>query len=156
MKIKVKLFEGASPLEIIEKGDWIDLRAKDDLHIKTKSPELHLIPLGVAMQLPKGYEAIMAPRSSSYKKFGIMAANSIGVIDNSYCGPQDEWLFAAVVLKECNISKGERICQFRVQLNQKASIWQKLKWIFTSGKIKFEYVDDLSAENRKGVGSTGV
>lgn len=155
MKIKVKLFEGASPLEVIEKGDWIDLRAKDDLQVKTKSPELHLIPLGVAMQLPKGYEAIMAPRSSSYKKFGIMSANSIGIIDNSYCGNQDEWLFAAVVLKEAKISKGDRICQFKVQLSQKATVWQKIKWLFTSGKVKFEYVDNLSSANRGGIGSTG-
>lgn len=155
MKIKAKLFDGQKKLEVIKQGDWIDLYAKDDVHITTESPVLQLIPLGIAMQLPKGYEAIMAPRSSSYKKFGIIACNSIGVIDNSYCGNQDEWLFGALVLKEAHISRGDRICQFRIQLNQKATVWQKLKWLLTGGKIEFEYVDNLSSENRGGIGSTG-
>lgn len=176
MKIKVKvLTEGCMP-SIIKNGDWIDLICAEDTYLKAPQSgvlrevtndhgvvqrvrnveaEVTYIPLGVAMQLPKGFEAIVLPRSSTPKKFGIIEANSMGVIDNSYCGNNDEWKFAAIPIRSTTIEKGTRICQFRVQLSQKANIWQKLKWLFSS-KIKLVEVKELNNKDRKGFGSTGV
>ena len=161
MKIKVKLFDEACTPHIIKKGDWIDL--KSSAYVELEAPRIEddsvifdrrLISLGVAMQLPKGYEAIINARSSTYTKFGIMLWNSQGVIDNSYNGDSDEWNCTALALKKGVIKKGDRICQFRVQLSQKANLWQKIKWLFSS-KIAFEYVPKLGNKNRKGFGSTG-
>ena len=176
LKIKVKvLTKGCMPC-VIDKGDWIDLICAEDMELKAPQSgvlkeqtdkcgmvsrvrnveaEVTYIPLGVAMKLPKGYEAIVLPRSSTPKKFGIICGNSMGVIDNSYCGNEDEWKFPAVTIRPTSIEKGTRICQFRVQLSQKATIWQKIKWLFTSG-VKLVEVDDLDSANRGGFGSTGV
>ena len=84
-----------------------------------------------------------------------MCANSEGVIDNSYCGDEDEWRFPAIAFRDTTINKGERICQFRIQLSQKATIWQKLRWLF-SNKIELVSVDKLESINRGGFGTTGV
>lgn len=175
MKIKVKVFNKNCKPEIIQQGDWIDLKVAESKEVLSPNAGTlkytftdndgnkigrrevdfyyYMIPLGVAMKLPKGYEAIMAPRSSTFKKWGLLQANSIGVIDNSYCGNNDEWKFPAIALKDVEIPEGERICQFRVQLSQKATIWQKVKWLFNS-KIKFEFVDTLENKDRGGFGST--
>lgn len=170
MIIKVKeLVEGCMP-EIIKKGDWVDLRAAITVELNApqsgvlkkskegnfRNVELDVtnIPLGVAIQLPEGYEAIIAARSSTPKKFGIITANSIGVVDNSYCGDKDEWNYPAIPIRKTVIEQGTRIAQFRVQLSQKATIWQKIKWLFTN-KIKFVKVDNLNNNNRGGFGSTG-
>lgn len=174
-KIKVKvLTEGCEPV-ITEKGDWIDLKSAKSLIIpaaqsstlKKKNIEgkeisyrdvamnTTYIPLGVAMQLPKGYEAIVASRSSGPKKLCLFIPNGIGVIDNSYNGNTDEWMYVASTMKKATIHKGDRICQFRIQLSQKATLWQKIKWLFTSG-IELEFVEDLNNESRGGLGSTGV
>lgn len=103
-------------LKKIVQGDWIDLRAATD--IAMNAGEFAYIDLGVAMQLPKGYEAIVAPRSSTFKNFGIIQANSIGIIDNSFCGPTDWWKFPAIALRNTVIRKNDRICQFRIIANQ--------------------------------------
>lgn len=174
MKIKVKgITAGCLPF-IIEKGDWIDLRAAETVSFKAPQAgvrkretidgeivshrdvtfDFKLIKLGVAMQLPKGLEAVVLPRSGT-PKLGIMCANSEGVIDNSYCGNDDEWGFPAIAFQATTINKGDRICQFRVQLSQKATIWQKLRWLF-SNKIELVSVDKLEGNNRGGFGSTGV
>jgi len=161
MKIKVKLFDEAYTPHIIKKGDWIDLKSAEDVELNAPTIvddsiifDRRLISLGVAMQLPKGYEAVINARSSTYTKFGIMLWNSQGVIDNSYSGDSDEWNCTALALAESVIHKGDRICQFRIQLSQKANSWQKIKWLFSS-KIKLEYVDKLGNKDRKGFGSTG-
>ena len=107
------------------------------------------------MKLPKGFEAIIASRSSTPNKFGIFIPNGQGIIDNSYSGNSDEWNYIVSPMKEVTINKGDRICQFRIQLSQKASIWQKIKWLFSSG-IELVEVDDLGDNNRGGLGSTGV
>jgi len=157
MKIKVKeLVKGSLP-EIIKEGDWIDLRAAEDVEFKgteVQSRKIKYIPLGIAMQLPKGFEAHVLPRSSTPKKFNIMCINSEGIIDWLYQGNNDEWKFPAKALKATTIHKGDRICQFRIQLSQKATIWQKLKWLFSNG-VKIVKVDNLG-NNRGGFGSTGV
>lgn len=168
MKIKVKLFDRACKFEFIKKGEWIDLRAAEDVTIegphsltldKTTNRRkvvfsTHNIPLGIGMKLPKGIEAHILPRSGTYKDWFIMMRNSEGIIDSSYSGPDDQWKFAAIAMDTAVIKKGDRICQFRLELSQKATVWQKIKWLFTK-KIKFEFVDNYGGVNRGGFGSTG-
>lgn len=175
LKIKVKeLTEGCMP-EIIEKGDWIDLRSavsitipapqSNVLKVKTIEGErksyrdveipTYYIPLGVAMQLPQGFEAIIDSRSSGPKKLGLFIPNGQSVIDNSYNGNDDQWNYVCSPLRKTTIEKGDRICQFRIQLSQKATLWQKIKWLLSSG-VKLVKVDDLGNNNRGGFGSSGV
>ena len=146
----------------MEKGEFVDLRARDNFSFHEPTIvnnmvifDKELIPLGVAMQLPKGFEAIIIPRSSSFKHFEIMEANSVGLIDNSYCGNSDEWKLPVIAFKKGKIAAGERVCQFRIQLSQRATFWQKLNWLFSSG-IELEFVDTLTNLNRGGFGSTGL
>ena len=169
IKVKV-LTDGCEPI-FNENGDWIDLRAAEDVQIQAPySLALHksrgertrnvvnhrqLIPLGVAMQLPEGMEAIVAPRSSTHKNFNILECNSIGIIENSYSGPDDQWFFPALSIDTANIKKGDRICQFRIQPSQRATFKQKLKWLLSSG-VEIEFVDELPNPNRGGNGSTGI
>jgi dUTP pyrophosphatase len=139
-RIRVKYFvKGLEPLEKINVGDWIDLRAGETVSIK--KGDYYLIRLGVGMILPDGYEALVLPRSSTPYKFGIMVANSMGVIDNSYCGDADEWKFPAVALRDTVIRKGDRIAQFRIMENQP--------------RLRFQTVTALKANSRGGIGSTG-
>ena len=152
LKIKIKTFKDQILPEIISKGDWIDLRAAEDYNLKPG--EYKLLELGVAMELPKGFEAIVVPRSSTFRNYGILCANSFGVIDYSYNGDMDEWKFPAVSPKGSMILAKDRICQFRIQLSQKATVWQKIKWFLSNG-IKIEKVERLNTINRGGVGSTG-
>jgi len=120
-------------------GDWIDLRAAEDVYMA--AGEYKPIPLGVAMELPKGYEALVAPRSSTFKKYHIMLANSIGIIDESYKGEDDQWHFPAYAVRDTFIAKNERICQFRIIEHQP--------------KIGFVQVLHTGNPNRGGLGSTG-
>lgn len=169
--IKVKVLTGGCEPTFNASGDWFDLRAAEDVEIpapyalalhKSSSERFrnvvaqkHLIPLGVAMQLPEGMEAIVAPRSSAYNKFNIIEANSIGIIDNSYNGPNDQWYLPVLSIGPVSIEKGTRICQFRIQPSQRATFMQKLKWLLSSG-VEFEFVEDLDNPNRSGFGSTGI
>ena len=175
IEIKVKRLNKEIKLpRIYEIGDWIDLRASEDVVIKAPQARtlkkhkidgkevshrdvdfsITLIPLGVAIKLPKGFEALLLPRSSTAKKFGIIQANSQGIIDESYQGNKDEWKFPAIGIKDTVIKKGDRICQFRIQPSQKATFWQKLKWLLSSN-IKIVEVDNLEGNDRGGFGSTG-
>lgn len=159
----------------IKIGDWVDLRAAETIKfrapqsgtLKTRtvngeeekyrnvSCDFQLMPLGIAMKLPEGFEALVAARSSLPKGFGVFLGNSIGIIDNSYCGNEDEWKVPLIALRDTTIKEGERICQFRIQLSQKATVWQKIKWLFSSG-IELIEVDELPAKNsRGGFGSSG-
>ena len=113
------------------------------------------IPLGVAMQLPQGFEAIIDSRSSGPKKLGLFIPNGQGVVDNTYNGNDDQWHYVCSPMRETTIEAGDRICQFRIQLSQKATMWQKIKWLLSSG-IELVEVDDLGNENRLGFGSTGI
>ena len=138
--IKIKYFDqDIEKISKINKGDWIDLRSAEDVAIK--KGEYHLIRLGVGMILPEGYEAHIVPRSSTPSKFGIMSANSVGIIDNSYSGDADEWMFPAVAIRDTVIMKNDRICQFRIVKNQP--------------EIAFIEVDHLGENSRGGIGSTG-
>jgi len=139
--IKVKYFtDKIDNLASIKKGNWIDLRAAEDVELK--AGEFKLIPLGIAMQLPEGYEAHIVPRSSTFKNFGIIQTNHCGIIDNSYCGDNDQWLFPAYALRDTVIKTNDRICQFRIMEIQP--------------EITFEEISVLSGPNRGGFGSTGI
>lgn len=153
-KIRIKTFPGTLMPKVIEKGEWVDLRAAFDTWVGIQP--VTYVPLGVAMKLPEGYEAIIAPRSSTPEKFHIWCVNSFGVIDGSYSGNNDEWKFPCTTIgtDRTLVHKGDRICQFRIQLSQKATWWQKLKWLFTSG-IELEYASVLDDVDRGGIGSTG-
>ena len=139
MQIKVKYTRDVAPIERIKVGDWIDLRAAEEVHMY--KGQFAMIPLGVAMELPKGYEALVLPRSSTFKKYGVILVNSMGVIDESYCGDGDEWHFLAYALRDTVIPKNERICQFRIIEHQP--------------EIEIVPVDMLGNPDRGGVGSTG-
>lgn len=171
LKIKVKvLTEGCMPI-ISEKGDWIDLRAAQDMEFRAaqagtqyqegdyKFRDVHMhtyyIPLGVAMQLPKGFEAIIASRSSGPKKLRLFIPSGKGVVDNCYNGDNDEWNYVSSSMTNTSIKKGDRVCQFRIQLSQKATMWQKLKWLFSSG-VELVEVPSLNNKSRGGLGSSGV
>lgn len=126
-------------LERTIKGDWIDLRASETVSL-TKG-EVKLIPLGVAMQLPSGYEALIASRSSTFRNFGVIQTNAPGIVDESYCGDGDQWYFSAYALRDTVITAGERICQFRIQKKQP--------------EFDIIGVDFLGNSDRGGFGSTG-
>lgn len=140
LNIKIKYFTDIEKIKPIEKGDWIDLRAAETVELK--KGEFKLIPLGIGMELPEGYEAHVVPRSSTYKNFKIIETNSMGIIDNSYCGDNDQWFFPAYALEDTIINKNDRICQFRI--------------IEKQPKINFEEVNELKNPDRGGHGSTGV
>ena len=131
LTIKVRyLSDKIQPLEYIDgKSDWVDLRAAEDVELK--ADEFKLIPLGIAMQLPKGYEAIVAPRSSTYKNFGIRQTNSIGVIDETYCGDNDQWYFPARADRHTVIHAGDRICQFRIEKHQPQLFFESVDMLGT-------------------------
>lgn len=139
-EIRVKYFDPEiEKLQKISKGDWIDLRSAETVDLK--AGEYRLIRLGVGMILPDGYEAIVAPRSSTPSKFGVLLSNSIGVIDNSYSGDEDEWRFPALAIRDTHIEKGDRICQFRIIKNM--------------DPVEIVEVDRLNKISRGGIGSTG-
>ena len=126
--------------ERIAVGDWIDLCNSEDVSINTF--ECKPIPLGVCMKLPEGYEAHLLPRGSTYKNFGIIQANSMGIIDESYCGDNDQWFMPAIALRDTTIPKGSRICQFRIMPKME--------------KVKFVETFQMLDKDRGGYGSTGV
>ena len=141
-EIKIKyLNDDITRLEYIDgKSDWIDLRAAEEVELK--AGEFKLIHLGVAMQLPEGYEAHIVPRSSTFKKWGIIQTNQCGIVDNSYCGPNDWWRMPVFALRDTKIEVNDRICQFRIQKNQPTLV--------------FNEVEEMEANNRGGFGSTGT
>lgn len=122
------------------KSDWIDLYVAETVSLR--AGEYRLIPLGVAMALPAGYEALVAPRSSTFSRYGVLQANSIGVMDNSYRGSGDQWHFPAYATRDVTIDKGARICQFRILRNQP--------------ELRLREVERLEGPDRGGYGSTGV
>lgn len=138
-EIKIKYLEGMPELKKIEQGDWIDLYTYQDEELH--AGERKYISLGVAMELPQGFEAIIAPRSSTYKKWGVLQTNSIGIVDNSYCGDNDIWAFPAHAVWDVFIPAHTRLCQFRIQQRQP--------------NISFTKVEHLKNKDRKGFGSTG-
>ncbi len=136
--IKIKYHTTGNKIAKIKFGDWIDLSSSEDVIINRG--QFKLISLGISMKLPDGYEAHVVPRSSTFKTWGILQTNSMGVIDNSYSGNGDIWKFPAYATKDTEIKKGDRICQFR---------------IMKKANMHFKEVEDLGDKNRGGFGSTG-
>lgn len=138
--IKIKYFDNEiDKVEKISKGDLIDLRSAETVHLK--KGEFHLIPLGVGMILPDGYEANIVPRSSTYKNFKVLQTNFFAIIDNSYSGDNDQWFYSVIAMEDTVINKNDRICQFRINKIQ--------------SEIEFEEVEHLDDVSRGGFGSTG-
>jgi dUTP pyrophosphatase len=138
-KIRIKYLRDIKKIQRFNTGDLIDLRAAET--VEMKAGEYKAIPLGVAMELPKGYEAWVVPRSSTFKKYGVLLANGVGIIDESYKGDNDEWHFLAYATRDTTIHKNERICQFRIVEHQPL--------------IHLEEVETLGNADRGGIGSTG-
>lgn len=140
-KIQIKyLSDQIERLRYIDgKSDWIDLRAAED--VTMKAGEFRLIPLGIAMKLPQGYEAHVVPRSSTFKNFGLIQTNHCGIIDESYCGDNDQWFVPMYAMRDTEIHVNDRICQFRIMEHQPV--------------IEFEEAEHLSDTDRGGFGSTG-
>lgn len=165
MKIKVKYQTEVSPLLVSEKGEWVDLRTAQAIGFQAPQIEnakdkkvyfdSRLISFGIAVKLPKYFEANILPRSSTFKNTGILMTNGMGIVDSTYCGNNDIWAFPAMATQEVTIPQGTRIAQFRIRPSQFAPWWVKLKWLFTS-KIEFVRVYDLESKDRGGFGSTGV
>ena len=139
--IKIKYFtDKIEKLAYIDgKSDWVDLRSAEDVTLK--KGEFKLIPLGIAMELPKGYEAHVVPRSSTYKNFGVIQTNHMGVIDETYCGDNDQWFMPVLAMRDTRIHVNDRICQFRIMEHQPELI--------------FKETEVLSHADRGGHGSTG-
>jgi dUTP pyrophosphatase len=138
--IKIRYIEKSNPkLQKTKIGSWIDLYLAKDIELV--SGQRDYLPMGIAMKLPIGYEAIMAPRSSTYKNWGLLQTNSIGVIDSTFCGDQDEWQMPVLATRDIKIPKGTRLCQFRIQKEQP--------------DINFQEVKFLNTKSRGGLGSTG-
>lgn len=139
-KIRIKYLADIDPVQWIKGGNWLDLRTAEDITLK--KGEFKLIPLGVAIELPKDCEAIVAPRSSTYKRYKVIMTNSIGVIDHEYCGEGDQWYMPVIAMEDTTIPFNARICQFRVLENQPHS--------------DIVTVETLGNKDRNGIGSTGV
>ena len=138
--IQIKYFDDEiNRLEKIGKGDWVDLRSAET--VRLRKGEFHLIPLGIGMKLPDGYEANIVPRSSTYKNFKVLQTNCFAVIDNSYSGDNDQWFYPVIAMEDTTINKNDRICQFRINKIQP--------------NIQFEEVKHLNDIDRGGIGSTG-
>ena len=140
ISIPIHYLPGSPQLEMTERGDWVDLFVYEDTVLE--AGERAYISMGISIALPHGYEAIMAPRSSTFKRWGLLQTNGIGVIDNSYCGTDDIWMMPVYATKGVSIPKGTRLCQFRIQKKQP--------------KLNFIPYDSLGAVNRGGLGSSGA
>ena len=170
MKIKVKLFEGGKMPQVNAEGDLFDVFSRDTVTINAPQAGVRyqinkekvrdvsfskqLIRLGFAMEIPAGFKANLYPRSSTFDKWGIIFGNHVGQIDSSYSGDMDEWMINAVAMKRTTIKAGDKIAQFEIVPSSKATVWHKLKWLFSS-KIEFVQVDLLHNSNRGGFGTTG-
>ena len=140
-RILIKYHTDIPHLEFIDgKSDWIDLRAAED--VEMKAGDFKIISLGISVKLPEGYEAHIAPRSSTFKRFGVIQTNGVGVIDESYCGENDIWGFPALAMRDTVIHKGDRICQFRIMKKMEP--------------VELVEAAHMNDESRGGFGSTGV
>ncbi len=141
MKIFVKYHNpNLIRLDKLRIGDWVDLRAAEEVRLHTG--EFRLISLGISVKLPEGYEAHIAPRSSSFQKWGFLQTNGVGVVDNSYSGPNDLWMLPVYATRDAEIHENDRICQFRIMKQMP--------------ELEFVEVDDMVGDDRGGFGATGT
>lgn len=149
---------GCAPV-VNENGDAFDLRAAEDTKLTAPMADhdgvvkfsTALVPLGIAMELPKGCKADVKPRSSTFKKWKVMETNSVGLIDCSYNGDTDEWKMPVIALDKTHIKKGDRLCQFEIRSSQTATLWEKFLWLITTG-YRFVEVETLGNKARGGFG----
>lgn len=162
IKIPVVFHDRKCKFKQTTSGDWIDLRASENYSWLGPLKEVHtrkviiqdvLIDLGISMKLPSFLEANIVSRSSTGSAFGLIQRNAFGVVDHTYCGQKDRWKFAGVAIKDGEIFEGDRVCQFRINLNQKATVWQKLRYMIST--IEFVEVPYLDSPSRGGFGSSG-
>ena len=139
LTVQIRYHADVPRLEKLPQGDWIDLRAAET--VEMRAGEYRFISLGVSMKLPKGYEAHIVPRSSTFKKWGLLMPNGTGIIDESYCGDNDIWHFSALAMRDTRIELGDRICQFRL--------------VKKMPDVQLEQVAFLAGQDRGGFGSTG-
>ena len=145
---------GVPPLKVIEKGDWIDLCLAEDVTLEPG--QFKPCSLGIRMLLPKGFEAIVALRSSTGKRFKVLQYNAPGIVDESYNGPDDIWHVLFYAPEGASIKAGERVAQFRIQPKMMAGVLTKLRWLFTS-RVRFLKVNKIARDtNRGGLGSTNA
>lgn len=150
----MRVAESVPKLEVCNKGEWVDLTLAEKAYLLPN--EHKVLSLGIRMKLPKGFEAWIIPRSSTFKKYKMLLSNSFGLIDNAYAGINDIWKFSCYAPQGCSVKAGTRICQFRIMPSMKSGIITKLKWLFCR---KIEFIEDeyLTKDivNRGGFGSTG-
>ena len=157
MKLTVKymrICKDIAGLIVNSKGEWVDLHTAESVHLS--QGEFKLIPLGIRVKLPEGFEAHIAPRSSTFKNYKIIQVNSVGVVDSSYSGPEDEWKMPVYATEAVAIQKGTRICQFRIMPSQFATKEQRLMWMMHDGVefVEEEWLEG-NEDSRGGFGSTG-
>lgn len=141
MEIRIKYHNpNLEKISGISVGDWIDLRSAETVALKTG--EFRYLSLGVSMKLPDGYEAHVAPRSSSFAKWGFLVVNGVGIVDNSYSGTNDIWKLPILAMRDTVIHENDRICQFRIMERMPA--------------VTFTEVEVLDETDRGGFGSTGI
>lgn len=138
--IKIKYLPGSPHLTINSNGSWIDLYTYEDTVLQPG--DFKIISLGIAMKLPDGYEANFVPRSSTFKRWGVLQTNCYSVIDPTYCGDSDIWSYPVYATRAVTIPKGTRLCQFRINRVQPA--------------IRFEEVSTLGDTDRGGFGTSGA
>lgn len=154
LKIYVKRFDKTVELPTVNpKGDWVDLYSSVDIDIKRG--ERMLVDLGIAIVKPSGCEGWLAVRSSTFKTWKVMQANPIGIMDQPYEGEEDHWMLNVIAFEDTHISKGDKIAQFRIAPSQKASVIDKLNWLFSQG-IEIVEVDKVGDSSRGGFGTTGT
>lgn len=155
MKIKyIRTTPAVPKLEVSPKGEWVDLTLAEKAQLLPN--QYKVFSLGIRMKLPKGFEAWIIPRSSTFKKYNMLQSNSFGLVDNAYNGINDIWGFPCFAPQGCSVKAGTRICQFRIMPSMKAGFWVKLRWLLC-GKIRFVEEEYLGRNHvsRGGFGSTG-
>lgn len=162
MKIRIKYFEGATKLKKIVKGNWIDVYANKDVFVKEGTRAM--IPLGFALELPKGWEAHIAPRSSTFKTWGIIQTNSVGVVDDTYIGDNDQWHMPVYCLQGKNDEKGVEVSEDSLATERECrGTWIKkgdkigqFRIMEVMPEIEFEEVEYFGNDDRGGFGTTGI
>lgn len=153
MKMRIKYFEGATKLEKITKGNWIDVYANKDVFVKCG--ERAMVPLGFALELPEGWEGHLAPRSSTFKTWGIIQTNSVGVVDDTYIGDNDQWHMPVYCLqgKDIESENGEEVKGTWIRKGDKIGQFRIME---VMPEIEFEEVESFGNKDRGGFGTTGT
>ncbi|ABG85823.1 dUTP diphosphatase [Clostridium perfringens] len=153
MIIRIKYFDNATKLKKITKGNWIDIYANKDIFVKCG--ERAMVPLGFALELPEGWEGHLAPRSSTFKTWGIIQTNSVGVVDDTYIGDNDQWHMPVYCLqgKDIESENGEEVKGTWIRKGDKIGQFRIME---VMPEIEFEEVESFGNKDRGGFGTTGT